>query len=180
MRTGFNFLGQSEVWNLKLDSHLGMAGLHLSYGIPRPDRQRNTLRCKLVVFCPYWGPLTPQKLESFFLFFRSFEFSRDRQCHGTRKCPHRLSSDKLLRVAVPSQWRTNTCDCRLPKRCKNASKLRRRCSTPQHAQHARPHTYIPTSTTGTPTEQQTTKPSTRQPQHGGGRRRRCAWRLCPR
>ena len=59
--------------------------------------QRNTLRCKLGCFCSYRGPPTPQKLESFFFgIFCSLEFSRDRQFHGTRKCPHRLSSDKLL------------------------------------------------------------------------------------
>ena len=28
--------------------------------------QRNTLRCRLECFCPYRGPPTPQKLESFF------------------------------------------------------------------------------------------------------------------
>ena len=144
--------------------------------------QRNTLRCRLGCFCPYRGPPTPQKLESFFffsVFFCSFEFSRDRQCHGTRKCPRRLSSDKLLRVAVPSQLRVSLHSWRLLRRFKNASELWRRCSTPQHAQRARPRTYIPTSTTGTPTEQHITKPSTLQPQHGRGRRRRCVWRFRP-
>ena len=74
------------------------------------ENQRNTLHCRLGCFCPYRGPPTPQKLESFFFrYFCSFEFSRDRQCHGTRKCPHRLSSNELSRVDVPRQWRTNTC-----------------------------------------------------------------------
>ena len=44
----------------------------------------------------------------------------------------------------------------------------------QHAQHAGPHTYMPTSATGTPTEQHTTKPITHRSQHGGGRRWRFA------
>ena len=31
-----------------------------------PENQRNTLRGTLEGFCPFWGPPTPQKLESFF------------------------------------------------------------------------------------------------------------------
>ena len=63
------------------------------------------------VFLPLLGPANPSEVGVlFFGILCSFEFSRDRHCHGTRKCPHRLSSDKLLRVAVPSQWRTNTRD----------------------------------------------------------------------
>ena len=84
---------------------------------------------------------------------------------------------KLFRVAVPSQLSVSLHAWPLPRRFKNASKLWRRCSTPQHAQHARPHAYIPTSPTGTPTQQHTTKTITHQPQHGG--RRRFAWRPCP-
>ena len=91
----------------------------------------------------------------FFGIFCSFEFSRDRHCNGTRKCPQRLSTDKLVRVAVPSQLRANLHTWRLPRTFKNASELGRRCSTPHHAQHAGPHTYIPTSATRTPTEQHT-------------------------
>ena len=34
---------------------------------------------------------------------RVSQFSRDRHCHGTRKFPRALPTDKLLRVAVPSQ-----------------------------------------------------------------------------
>ena len=103
-------------------------------------------------FSPARDPPTPQKLESIFsAFFCSLEFSRDRHCHGTRKCPHRLSSEKLLRVAVPSQLRVSLHAWRLLRRFKNASKLWRRCSTPPHAQHAGPHTYMPTVAAGTPT-----------------------------
>ena len=82
-------------------------------------------------------------MESFFFsfFFCSFVFCRDRQCHGTRKCPHRLSSDTLLRSAVPSQLRVSLHAWRLPRRFKNASELWGRCSTPQHAQHAGPYTH---------------------------------------
>ena len=44
-----------------------------------------------------------------------------------------------------------------PEALQECVELWRRCSAPQHAQHAGPHTYIPTSATGTPTEQHTTK-----------------------
>ena len=124
----------------------------------RQDLQRSTLRGTLRCFSPEDArqPLRSWSL-FFFSIFCSFEFSRDRQCYGTRKCPHRLSSDELLRVAVPSQSRVSLHAWRLPRRFKNASELCRRCSTPPHAQHAGPHTYIPALATGTPTEQHTTK-----------------------
>ena len=65
---------------------------------------------------------TPSEVgDLLFGIFCSFEFSRDRHSHGTRKCPHRLSSDKLLRVAVPSQLRVSLHAWRLPRRNKNAS-----------------------------------------------------------
>ena len=59
-----------------------------------------------------WGPANPSEVGVCFFWgiFCSFESGVGRHCHGTRKCPHRLSSDKLLRSAVPSQWRTNTGD----------------------------------------------------------------------
>ena len=61
-------------------------------------------------FLPQKGPANPSEVGVlFFCIFCSFDFCRDRQCHGTRNV-HRLSSDKLLRSAVPSQWRTNTGD----------------------------------------------------------------------
>ena len=107
----------------------------------------------------YFGRFFPRKgahqpLRSWsqsFRIFGSFELSRDRHCHGTRKCPHGLSSDKLLHVAAPSQLRVSLHAWRLPRCFKSASESWRRCSTPQHAQHAGPHTYMPTSATGTPT-----------------------------
>ena len=102
---------------------------------------RNTLRCKNEFFAPI-GARHPSEVGVFFWgICCSFEFSRDRHCHGTGKCPHRLSSDELLRVAVPSQLRVSLHAWQLPRRFKNASELWRRCSTPQHAQHAGPHTY---------------------------------------
>ena len=104
--------------------------------------------------------------------FCSFGFSRDRHCHGTGKCPHRLSSDELLRVAVPSQLRVSLHAWRLPGRFKTASELCRRCSTPQHATRRTTHIHANISNKHT----NTTKTITHQPQHGGGRRRRCA---CP-
>ena len=57
-------------------------------------------------FLPLQGPATPSEVGVLVsVFFCSFDFCRDRQCRGTRKCPHRVSSDKLLRSVVPSQWR---------------------------------------------------------------------------
>ena len=47
------------------------------------------------------GGRQPLSWSPFFCIFCSFDFSRDRQCHGTRKCPHRLPSDKLSHVVVP-------------------------------------------------------------------------------
>ena len=84
-------------------------------------------------FPPARDPPTPQKLESIFvLVFCSIDFGRDRHCHGTRKCPHRLSCDKLIRVVVPSQLRVSLHAWRFSRRFQNASELWRRCSTPQH------------------------------------------------
>ena len=89
---------------------------------------------------PRKGPANPSEVGvRFFGICCSFEFSRDRHCHETRKCPHRLSSDKLIRLAVPSQLRVSLHAWRLPRRFKNASKLWRRCSTPQHTRHRATH-----------------------------------------
>ena len=94
-------------------------------------------------FAPF-GTRQPLRSWSFFRFFCSFEFSRERHFHGTGKCPHTLSSDKLVRVVVPSQLRVNLHASRLPRRFENASESWRRCSTPLHGQHAGPHLYMPT------------------------------------
>ena len=59
--------------------------------------QRSTLRGILGGFTPLGSPPPLRSWSPFFFcIFCSFEFSRDRYCHGTRKCPHRLSSDKLF------------------------------------------------------------------------------------
>ena len=50
---------------------------------------------------PARGPPTPQKLDSdVSAFLCSFEFSRDRHCHGDHVTVHIDSSNELLRVAV--------------------------------------------------------------------------------
>ena len=47
-------------------------------------------------FSPRQGPANPSGVGvHFFGINCSFECSRDRHCHGTRKCPYTLSSDKL-------------------------------------------------------------------------------------
>ena len=81
----------------------------------RPHELVRGIRCAALK-----TPSIPQKLESFIRHFCSFRLSRDRHCHGTRKRPHRLSSDKLLRVAVPSQLRVNLHAWRIRRRFKNA------------------------------------------------------------
>ena len=152
-------------------------------GTPHKDHedhnQRNTLRCRLGCFCPFWGPPTPQKLVHFFVFFAALNLAVICNVMGHVNVLTDCHLRSCYTLLCPSQSRVSLRTWRLPRRFKNASELWRRCSTPQHAQHAGPHTYIPTLATGTPTEQHTTKPSTRQPQHGGGRRLRRAWRLCP-
>ena len=62
--------------------------------------------------------------------------------HVTRNCPHGQSSDKLLRVAVPSQLLASLHAWRLSRRFKNVSKLWRCCSTPTARTTRRTtHTY---------------------------------------
>ena len=95
-------------------------------------------------FLPRKGPANPSEVGVHVsCIFCSFEFSRDRDCHGTRTCPHGPSSDKLLRVAVASQLRVSLHAWRLPRRFKNESELWRRCSTPQY--NTQDHTHIHTN-----------------------------------
>ena len=128
----------------------------------------------------YFGRFFPRKgahqpLRSWsqsFRIFCSFELSRDRHCHGTRKCPHGLSSDKLSRVAAPSRGGS-----------RGASRVRRNYgdAAAHHSTHnTQDHTHTcQHQQQAHQQEQHTTNPITHQPQQGGGRRRRCAWRPCP-
>ena len=81
-------------------------------------------------------------------------------CHGTRKCPHRLRSDKLLRAAVRIQWRTNSCGCRLPKffnkasRCGDAVAQHSTYNTQRHTPRRAHHTHCSHKHTHTPTSAQ--------------------------
>ena len=126
---------------------------------------------------PLQGPA--QKLESFFFdIFCGFELCRDRQCHGTRNCPRRLSSDKLLRVAVPNQLRVS-----LHARRRGASRMRRNCgdAAAHRSTHNTQAPYTHTYQHQQQAHQQSSTPQKQnmhQAQHGGGRRRRCAWRPC--
>ena len=132
------------------------------------------------VFLPLEGPANPSQVGvHFFGIFCSFEFSRDRQCHGTRKCPHRLSSDKLLHVVVPEPIEGQITRVK-------ASEALQECvgivATLQHthAQHAGPHTH--TYQHQQQAHQQSNTPqsqarASRSMEEGG--ERRCAWRLCP-
>ena len=73
--------------------------------------------------CPAKGARQPVRSWSPFFssFFCSLDFSSHWQCHGTFQCPHRLSSDELLRVAVPGQLRGSSHAWRLLRRFRNAS-----------------------------------------------------------
>ena len=89
---------------LNNQGHGGYAGIRVQ------EAENPGLALQVGVFLPLWGTANPSEVGvHVFCIFCSFEFNRDRQCHGTRKCLHRLSSDKLLRVVVPSQRRTNSC-----------------------------------------------------------------------
>ena len=103
---------------------------------------------------PLKTPPPPLKLESIFLgIFCSFEFSRYRHCHGTRKCPHRLSSDKLLRVAVRIQWQALQ-ECVEIMATLHNTQHRTRTHQPQQLAHK---------------ERNAPQPITHQPQHEEGR-----------
>ena len=104
----------------------------------------------------------------FFSIFCNFEFSSDRHCHGTRKCPHRLSCYASLYRASWGSVYTRGCS-------RGASRMRRNYgdAAAHHSTHNtqdHTHTYIPTSHT----EQCTTKTKHEQ----GAAWRRAATALC--
>ena len=99
-----------------------------------------------MVFLPVKGPPTPQKLESIFsTFFATLNSAVIDTVLG-RKCPHRLSSEKRLLVAVQSHLRVSLHAWWLPRRFESASKLWRRCSTPQHGTVMFRHPFTHTGT----------------------------------
>ena len=158
---------------LNNQGHGGYAGIRVQ------EAENPGLALQVGVFLPLWGTANPQKLESMFsVFFAALNFTviGNVMGHANVYTDCRLISC-YASLCRASGERTLAADV-----CQTASRMRRICgdaAAHQSTHNTQDHTYTPKSTTSTPTEQHTTKPSTRQPQHGGGRRRRCAWRLCP-